>query len=121
MPSESNVPMKLVVAYIRPERLNSVKQALFQAEIAKISVMNALGCGEEAKYFENYRGVGAEVDLHKRIRIEAIVTEKFLEKCIASIVEGAQTGNVGDGKIYVTSIEDCIRIRTAERGSVAVG
>lgn len=120
-PSSSTEPMKLVVAYIRPERLNPVKQALFQANIGKISVLNALGCGEEPRYFENYRGVGAEVDLHKRIRIEIVVTRPFLEKCLAAIIEGAQTGAVGDGKIFVTPIEDCIRIRTAERGAQAVG
>lgn len=121
MTSNPNEPMKMVVAYIRPDRLNAVKQALFQANIGKISVMNALGCGEEPKYFENYRGVDAEVDLHKRIRLEIIITEPFLEKCVGAIVEGAQTGAVGDGKIFVLPIDNCIRIRTAERGSVAVG
>jgi len=113
--------VKLIIAYIRPERLNPVKQALFASEVLKISVSNALGCGEEPGYFENYRGAGAEVDLHKRIRIEAAVNEQFVPKTVNAIVEGAKTGAVGDGKIFIVPIEDCIRIRTGDRGDAAIG
>ncbi|MEO1129804.1 MAG: P-II family nitrogen regulator [Planctomycetota bacterium] len=113
--------MKLVIAYIRPEKLNDVKQSLFKAEILKISVSNALGCGEEPNYFENYRGAGAEVDLHKRVRVEAAVNDQFVAKVIDAIIAGAQTGGVGDGKIFVLPIDDCVRIRTGERGNVAIG
>lgn len=119
--SNEKVPMKHVIAYIRPERLNAVKKALFADGIGKISVLSALGCGEEPKYFENYRGVDAEVDLKKRIRVEIVITEPFLQKCVSAIIRGAQTGAVGDGKIFITPVEDCVRIRTGERGVAAVG
>ena len=116
--------MRLVIAYIRPEKLNAVKQALFQAEILKMSISNALGCGDEPSYYENYRGAGAEVDLHKRVRLEIAVNEPFLEKTVKAIVAGAKTGDngdVGDGKIFIVPLQECIRIRTDEHGDVAIG
>ena len=113
--------MKLITAYIRPERLNDVKQELFKAEILKISISNALGCGDEPSYYENYRGAGAEVDLHKRVRLEIAVSEPYLDKTVDAIVRGARTEGVGDGKIFVTALEQCVRIRTGERGDAAIG
>lgn len=113
--------MKLIVAYIKPEKLNSVKQALFDKEIFKISVTNALGCGEEHGYHETYRGVGIEVDLLKKVRLEIAINEEYLEKVISAIVDGAHTDKVGDGKIFVHQLDECIRIRTGERGKEAIG
>lgn len=113
--------MKLVVAYIQPQKLNSVKQALFAKEIYKISVTNALGCGQQKGFHENYRGVDVEVNLLKKVRVEIAVNEDFVQQTIDAIIEGARTGNIGDGKIFVLPIEDCIRIRTGEKGNDAVG
>jgi nitrogen regulatory protein P-II 2 len=113
--------MKLIVAYIKPEKLNSVKQALFDKEIFKISVTNALGCGEEPGFHETYRGVDIEVNLLKKVRIEIALNEEYVEKAVAAIVDGAHSDKVGDGKIFISALEDCVRIRTGERGKEAIG
>ena len=113
--------MKLIIAYIRPEALNDVKQALYRAQVFKISVTNALGCGEEERYHEQYRGVDYEVSLLKKVRLEVAVNEDFVDAALAAIVEGAKTGQIGDGKIFVLPMEECIRIRTGDRGSAAIG
>ena len=113
--------MKLIVAYIQPERLNAVKQSLYSKEIYKMSVTNALGCGQQKGYHESYRGVDIEVNLLKKVRVEVAVNDAFVEPTIAAIVEGARTGNIGDGKIFVIGLEDCVRIRTGEKGKEAIG
>jgi nitrogen regulatory protein P-II 2 len=113
--------MKLVVAYIKPERLNAVKQALYEKDIFKMSVTNALGCGEEKGYHETYRGADIEVSLLKKIRLEIALNEEFLKPAIEAIIKGAKTENIGDGKIFIHTLDDCIRIRTGETGSEAIG
>jgi len=113
--------MKLITAYIKPEKLNDVKQALFEADVKKMSVTNSLGCGQQGGYSETYRGVIMEVNLLKKIRLEIAVNEEFVEKTIKAIIAGAKTGNIGDGKIFVTNLERCVRIRTEEEGSSAIG
>lgn len=113
--------MKLLVAYIQPERLNAVKQALYEAEVTKMSVTNALGCGAQGGYHENYRGADVEVNLLKKIRIEIAINDDYVQPCIDAIIKGAKTGNIGDGKIFVIDLADCIRIRTGEVGQLAVG
>ena len=113
--------MKLVIAYIQPEKLDNVKQALFEKDIRKMSVTNYLGCGQQAGYTESYRGTMLEVNLLKKLRIEIAVNEEFVDACIDAIVSGARTGAIGDGKIFVVPIEQCVRIRTGEKGSEAIG
>ena len=113
--------MRLIVAYIQPEKLNDVKQALYAAEIYKVSVSNALGCGQQKGYHETYRGVDIEVNLLKKIRIEIAVNEEFVQPTIDAIVEGARSGKIGDGKILVVPLERCVRIRTGEEGHDAIG
>ena len=113
--------MKLIVAYIQPEKLNDVKQALYAAEVYKISVTNALGCGQQKGYHETYRGVDIEVNLLKKVRLEIAVNEGFVQPTIDAIIEGARTGSIGDGKIFVLDLPRCIRIRTGEEGSEAIG
>jgi nitrogen regulatory protein P-II 2 len=113
--------MKLITAYIQPHKLNDVKQALCQAEVYKMSVTNSLGCGQQKGYTESYRGVPMEVNLLKKVRLEIAVNENFVEKTIEAIIAGARTGQIGDGKIFVTELPECIRIRTGERGSAAIG
>ena len=113
--------MKLVVAYIQPHKLNDVKQALYKAEVRKMSVTNALGCGGQQGYEESYRGVKFEVNLLKKLRIEIAVNEDYVQKTIDAIIAGAQSGQIGDGKIFVMDLVECIRIRTKEKGKEAIG
>ncbi len=113
--------MKLIIAMIQPYKLPDVKRALFDAEVYKITVMNALGCGEQKGYTETYRGVIEEVNLLKKVRLEIAVNEDFVEPTIKAIIQGARTGNIGDGKIFIVDLPECIRIRTSERGGKAIG
>lgn len=113
--------MKLIIAYIQPEKLNDVKQELFKEGITKMSVTNSLGCGQQSGYTESYRGAEVEVNLLQKIRLEIAVNEDFSEKTISAIIKGARTGEIGDGKIFVTDLTDCIRIRTGEKGKEAIG
>ncbi len=113
--------MKLVIAYIQPHKLQDVKKALYKAQVCKMSVTNALGCGEQQGYEESYRGIKFEVNLLKKVRLEIAVNDDFVEKTIESIVEGAKTGKIGDGKIFVLDLNECIRIRTGEKGEAAIG
>ena len=113
--------MKLIIAYIQPERLNDVKQALYEVEIFKMSVTNAIGCGQQKGYHESYRGVDIEVNLLKKVRIEIAVNENYLKPTVDAIIKGARTGEIGDGKIFVVDLAECIRIRTGETGGEAIG
>jgi len=113
--------MKLVIAYIQPEKLDDVKQSLFENGITKMSVTNSLGCGQQMGYLETYRGVRMEVNLLKKARLEIAVNDDFLEPTVDAIISGARTGEIGAGKIFVMDLVDVIRIRTGERGSEAIG
>ncbi len=113
--------MKLVIAYIQPERLGDVKQALFEKEIHRMSVTNALGCGRQMGFRETYRGVEIEVNLLKKVRLEIAVNDEFVEDTIAAVIAGARRGEIGDGKIFVQPLEEVVRIRTGERGREAIG
>ena len=113
--------MKLIIAYIQPEKLNAVKQALYEKEVYKISITNALGCGQQMGYHETYRGADIEVNLLKKVRLEIAVNSNFVGSTIEAIIAGARTGKIGDGKIFVQDLADCIRIRTGETGTDAIG
>jgi len=113
--------MKLIVAYIQPHKLQDVKKSLYKAEVFKVSVTNALGCGAQQGYEESYRGVKFEVNLLKKVRLEIAVNEDFVERTVDAIIDGARTGKIGDGKIFVLDLGECIRIRTGQRGSEAIG
>lgn len=113
--------MKLVIAYVQPHKLQDIKKALYKAEIHKMSVTNALGCGEQHGYEESYRGIKFEVNLLKKVRLELAVNDDFVDQTIEAIVEGAKTGQIGDGKIFVLDLKECIRIRTGEKGKKAIG
>ncbi len=113
--------MKLIIAYIKPEKLNDVKQELFKAEIFKMSVTNALGCGQQKGYRESYRGAVSEVNLLKKVRLEIAVNAEFVDSTVDAIIRGAHTGSIGDGKIFVLDLGNCIRIRTRENGTSAIG
>jgi len=113
--------LKLVIAYIQPEKLNDVKQSLYEAEVFKVSVTNALGCGQQRGYTESYRGVDIEVNLLKKVRLEVAVNEDFVKPTVDAIIKGARTGEIGDGKIFIVDLVECIRIRTGETGGEAIG
>jgi len=113
--------VKLIIAYIQPEKLNDVKQALYEAEIYKVSVTNALGCGQQRGYHESYRGVDIEVNLLKKVRLEIAVNEDFVQRTLDAIIKGARTGQIGDGKIFIMDLHQCVRIRTGETGRDAIG
>ena len=116
--------MKLIIAYIQPHKLESVKKTLYDAEVYKMSVTNALGCGQQAGYEESYRGIKFELNLLnllKKVRLEIAVNQDFVEKTIAAIIEGARTGEIGDGKIFIIDLAECVRIRTGERDGEAIG
>ena len=113
--------MKLIIAYIQPEALTAVKKALYEKEIFKMSVTNALGCGQQKGYLENYRGAELEVNLLKKVRVEIAVNDDHVETTTDAIVSGARSGNIGDGKIFIMDLGECIRIRTGEIGTEAIG
>ncbi len=113
--------MKLIIAYIKPEQLGDVKNELVKSEVYRLSVTNALGCGRQKGYSENYRGNEREVNLLKKVRLEIAVNDEFLEQTVEAIIRGAKTDHIGDGKIFILNLEECIRVRTHETGPEAIG
>ncbi len=113
--------MKLVIAMIQPYKLSDVKRALFDADIHKMTITNVLGCGQQKGFSETYRGVVHEINLLKKIRLEIAVNDEFVKPTVDAIIKGARTGNIGDGKIMVMDLPECIRIRTGEKGKDAIG
>ena len=113
--------MKMIVAIIQPEKLEAVKQALFNAEVYKMTVSRVRGCGQQAGYSEHYRGQVKQVNLLEKIRIEIAVNDDFVKPTINAIIKAAKSDTIGDGKIFVMPLEDCIRIRTSEEGKDAIG
>ncbi|MEE9905737.1 P-II family nitrogen regulator [Chlorobium sp.] len=113
--------MKYIVAMIQPHKLPDVKAALAEVGVRKMTVTNALGCGAQGGYTEVYRGVPSEVNLLKKVKIEIGVNEEYADKTVKAIIKGAKTGEIGDGKIFVFDLPQCIRIRTEETGNDAIG
>lgn len=113
--------MKLIVALIQPHKLPDVKKALFEADIHRMTVTNALGCGQQKGFTETYRGIITEVNLLKKVRVEVAVNESYVDKTVDAIILGARSGKIGDGKIFILDLPECIRIRTGERGKEAIG
>ena len=98
-----------------------VKKALFDADVHKMTVTSALGCGQQKGYMETFRGVKSEINLLDKIRIDIAVNEDFVEPTVEAIIKAARTGTIGDGKIFISELCECIRIRTGERGHEAIG
>jgi nitrogen regulatory protein P-II 1 len=113
--------VKLIIAIIQPHKLEDVKQALYDSQVYLMTVSNVLGCGRQKGHTELYRGTKEVVNLLKKVRLEIAVNEDFVEPTIDAIIKGARTGNIGDGKIFVLDLPECIRIRTGERGTKAIG
>ncbi len=113
--------MKMIIAMIQPHKLEDVKKSLFDAEVHKMTVLPALGAGQQKGYSDTYRGVISEVNLLHKTMLIIGVNDDFVEKTIEAITKGAKTGNIGDGKIFVLDLDEVIRIRTGEKGKRAVG
>lgn len=113
--------MKLIIAYIQPYKLNDVKENLVKHNIYKMSVTNALGCGQQGGYEGTWKGTHMEVNLLKKIKIEIAVNDDFVQTVIDAIIESAASGNIGDGKIFVLPLEHVVRIRNKDTDQNAIG
>jgi len=112
--------MKKIEAIIKPFKLDDVKEALVEADISRITVSEVRGHGRQQGHTELYRGNEYVVEYLPKIKVEIVVNDEFVDKAVEAIIKGAKTGKIGDGKIFVSPIEDVIRIRTGETGSEAV-
>ena len=114
--------MKLIIAIIQPEELPEIKEELLKNKIYKFTVSNALGQGKEVPITEVYRGIAHEISLLKKVRLEIAVNDEYVDNAVDSIVKVAQVAeDKGRGKIFILPIEECIRLRTNERGKEAIG
>jgi nitrogen regulatory protein P-II 1 len=112
--------MKLVVAIIRPEKLNEVLEALYRAEVRGLTISRVRGHGGETEAVETYRGMTVKVELHDKVRLEIGVSDTFVQPTVKAILAAAATGEVGDGKVFVLPVEKVYRIRTGEEDRSAV-
>ena len=112
--------MKLVTAIIKPFKLEDVKAALEGRGVHGLTVSEASGFGRQKGHTEVYRGAEYTVDLVPKVRLEIIVDDEFVDDVVDAVVSSAQTGKIGDGKVWVSSIETVVRVRTGERGSAAL-
>jgi nitrogen regulatory protein P-II 1 len=112
--------VKLVIAIVRPEKANDVLEALYRAEVKGVSMSRVQGHGGELDRVETYRGTTVKVELSDKVRFEIAVTDPFVERTVKALGDGARTGEVGDGKIFVVPLERAIRIRTGESDDAAV-
>jgi nitrogen regulatory protein P-II 1 len=106
--------LKLVIAIVRPEKVNDVLEALFRAEVRGISMSRIQGHGGELDRVETYRGTTVKMELAEKVRFEVAVSDSFVQPTIEALCSGARTGEVGDGKIFVVPLERAVRIRTGE-------
>ena len=112
--------MKKIEAIIKPFKLDDVREALSEAGVSGLTVTEVKGFGRQKGHTELYRGAEYVVDFLPKVKIEVVVADKQVDRCIEAIVSGARTGKIGDGKIFVTTVEQVIRIRTGERGEEAI-
>jgi len=112
--------MHKIEAIIQPSKLDAVKEALLEVGVEGITILEARGHGRQKGHTEFYRGREYSVDLLPKVKLEIVVTETFLEKALQAIITAARTGRIGDGKIFISKIDDAIRIRNEERGDIAI-
>ena len=112
--------MKLVIGIVRPEKTNDVLEALFRCEVRGVSMSRVQGHGGELERVETYRGTTVKMGLSDKVRVEIAVSDDFVDRTIDALCEGARTGEVGDGKIFVVPLERVVRIRTGETDLGAV-
>jgi nitrogen regulatory protein P-II 2 len=118
--STEGVPMKLVTAIIKPFKLDEVREALSSIGVQGVTVTEVKGFGRQKGHTELYRGAEYVVDFLPKVKIEAAITDELLDRVIEAIEGAARTGKIGDGKIFITPIEQAIRIRTGETGKEAL-
>lgn len=112
--------MKRISAIVRPEKLEALKEALSAAKVNGMTISQVMGCGTQHGWKEFYRGTEVMLNTIPKIRFEIITEEERVDEIVDIICETARTGNVGDGKIFVTPVDEVVRIRTGERGNKAV-
>ncbi|MDX1710215.1 MAG: P-II family nitrogen regulator [Rhodovibrionaceae bacterium] len=112
--------MKKIEAIIKPFKLDEVKEALHEVGIKGITVVEAKGFGRQKGHTELYRGAEYVVDFLPKVKVEVVLEENLVERAVEAIQQAAHTGRIGDGKIFVSSVDEAIRIRTGERGAEAV-
>jgi len=112
--------MKLIIAIIKPFKLEEVKDALAEVGIEGMTVVEVKGFGRQKGHTEIYRGAEYTVDFLPKIKLETVVTDGQVEAAVAAIVKAAKTGKIGDGKVFVSNVEQAVRIRTEERDDAAV-
>lgn len=112
--------MKKIEAIIKPFKLDEVKDALHEIGLQGITVIEAKGFGRQRGHTELYRGAEYVVDFLPKVKIEIVLDDAIVEQAVEAIQSAAQTGRIGDGKIFISSVEDAIRIRTGERGAEAI-
>ena len=115
--------MKLIIAIIQPNRIEAVKEALTEVEVFRLTAMDVQGFGRQKGHTEVYRGHEISINLVRKVQLQIAVNEEFVEPTIDAILKGGRTGEagqIGDGKIFVLPMDDCIRIRTGERGAEAI-
>jgi nitrogen regulatory protein P-II 1 len=113
--------MKYIIAIIQPHKLDEVKESLYAAGVNLLTVSEVLGHGRQKGVTEVYRGVKETGNLLRKVKLEIAVNEKFVEPTVQAIMKGAKTGETGDGKIFIMDLEQCVRIRTEEKGPEAIG
>lgn len=112
--------MKLVVAIVRPDKVNDVLEALYRADVRGLTMSRVQGHGGEVNAVETYRGMTVKMELHDKVRLEIGVSDHFVERTVRAILSGGTTGQVGDGKVFVLPVEKVYRIRTGEEDQAAV-
>src|SRR4051812_38040157 len=112
--------VKLVIAIVRPEKVNDVLEALYNAEVRGFSITRVQGHGGELDRVETYRGTTVRIGLEQKVRFEIAVSDDFVQPTIDALCDGGRTGEVGDGKIFVVPLEQVVRIRTGETDNLAV-
>lgn len=112
--------MQKIEAVIQPSRLDAVKDALVEAGVSGITILEARGHGRQKGHTEFYRGREYSVDLLPKVKLELVVTDGMVERAVQAIITAARTGRIGDGKIFVTRVDEAIRIRNEERGDIAL-
>jgi nitrogen regulatory protein P-II 2 len=113
--------MKYIIAVIQPQKLEAVKAELDKAEVHLMTITEVVGCGRQKGVSEVYRGVKEVGNLLKKVKLEIAVNDNFVKPTIDAITKAARTREVGDGKIFVLDLQECIRISSLEKGSVAIG
>lgn len=113
--------MKLIIAIVQADKKKVVKDALRDVKVGKITVSNVVGCGAQVGKTDTSDGTVTDGDLLPRVRFEIAVNDDYARPTVEAIIKGARTGNIGDGKIFVVPLEECIRIRTGEMGRLAIG